>query len=103
MKAKLQTLLLAGACAISAPALAQESTDTLQEALLQTYRSNPTLLAARANQRVTDENVPIQRAGALPSASVTPSLSQTVYDSDDSEGPTRTASAQLSLTLPDLA
>ncbi|MGB7372467.1 TolC family outer membrane protein [Erythrobacter sp.] len=55
-------LLLAG-CGTAAQA------DTLREALVQVYNENPTLAAARAQQRATDEEVPIQRAPGLPSAS----------------------------------
>jgi outer membrane protein len=53
--------------ALSAPAGA----DNLREALVQAYTTNPTLEAARANQRATDEGVPIQRAPGLPSVDVT--------------------------------
>lgn len=41
--------------------------DTLREALVGAYTTNPTLEAARANQRATDEGVPINRAPGLPS------------------------------------
>ena len=50
------------ALALAAPAAA----DTLQEALAAAYLNNPDLLAARASQRATDENVVIQRAQGLP-------------------------------------
>ncbi|HSJ77946.1 MAG TPA: TolC family outer membrane protein [Erythrobacter sp.] len=53
--------------ALAAPAQA----DTLREALASAYNTNPTLEAARANQRATDENVPIQRSQGLPSANIT--------------------------------
>ncbi|HSF13889.1 MAG TPA: TolC family protein, partial [Erythrobacter sp.] len=53
--------------ALAAPAQA----DTLREALVGAYNTNPTLEGARANQRATDEGVPIQRAQGLPSATVT--------------------------------
>ena len=43
--------LLAGAAAIAVPAQA----DTLREALVEAYQTNPTLQAARANQRANDE------------------------------------------------
>ena len=59
----LGALALAGA---AGPAHA----DTLREALVSVYNTNPTLEAARANQRATDENVPIQRAQGLPSVDV---------------------------------
>ncbi len=54
--------LLAGAVAIAVPARA----DTLRDALAEAYRTNPTLQASRAQQRATDEGVPIERAAGLP-------------------------------------
>ncbi|KPF63806.1 TolC family outer membrane protein [Porphyrobacter sp. AAP60] len=53
--------------ALAVPAQA----DTLREALASAYNTNPTLEAARANQRATDESVPIQRSQGLPSANIT--------------------------------
>lgn len=53
--------------ALAAPAGAE----TLREALARAYVTNPTLEGARANQRATDENVPISRAQGLPSVNVT--------------------------------
>ncbi len=47
--------------------------DTLQEALTQAYLNNPTLEGARAGQRATDEEVPIQRAQGLPRVEATAS------------------------------
>lgn len=44
--------------------------ETLQEALAQAYRSNPTLTAARAGQRATDEDVALAKAAGRPAASV---------------------------------
>ncbi|OJW72877.1 MAG: hypothetical protein BGO57_07610 [Sphingomonadales bacterium 63-6] len=61
--------LLAGAAALLSPA--PVLADTLKDALLGAYQTNPTLQAARANQRATDENVPINRASGLPSVSGT--------------------------------
>ena len=52
--------------AFAAPAQA----DNLREALAATYTNNPTLEAARANQRATDETVTIQRAQGLPTANI---------------------------------
>ncbi|MBA4164057.1 MAG: hypothetical protein C0510_05430 [Erythrobacter sp.] len=45
--------------------------DTLRDALTEAYLTNPSLQAARAQQRATDEDVPIQRAQGLPNASAT--------------------------------
>lgn len=42
------------------------SAETLQGALAKAYRANPTLTAARAGQRATDEGVPIQKAAGRP-------------------------------------
>ena len=55
--------LALGAVALAAPAHA----DTLREALAEAYRTNPTLQAARAQLRATDENVPIEKADGRPS------------------------------------
>lgn len=52
-------LLLAGAGLLAAAAQAE----TLQDALIKTYRTNPDLTAARAQLRAVDEGVAIARAG----------------------------------------
>jgi len=57
----------ASALALAGPAQA----DSLRDALVEAYNNNPTLGAARAQQRSTDEEVPIQRASGLPNATVT--------------------------------
>ncbi len=43
------------------------------------YRDNPTLTAARAGQRATDETVNIQKSASRPSASVSGSYSENSY------------------------
>ncbi len=45
------------------------SAQSLNEALANTYRSNPTLNAARAQLRITNEGVPVALAGMRPTAS----------------------------------
>lgn len=64
----LSTALLvpAGVIGAAAPAGAQP----LQEALAAAYSNNPTLLAARAQLRVTDENVPQALSGWRPTVSI---------------------------------
>jgi len=52
---------------VAAPAFAE----TLQEAIALAYRTNPTLLAQRANQRALDETVPQARAGLRPQIDIT--------------------------------
>lgn len=56
---------LSGAC-IAAPLQA----DTLREALALTYSTNPSLQAARAQQRAVDEEVPINKAQGLPNLTI---------------------------------
>jgi outer membrane protein len=68
----LSALLLAG-CAFPVQA------ETLQEALAAAYRDNPTLTAARAGQRATDETVNIQLAAGRPSAQVQTQYSELAY------------------------
>lgn len=62
---------LAGSASLLALAAVPAQADDLREALVSAYNTNPSLNAARDNQRATDENVPIQRAAGLPSANVT--------------------------------
>ena len=59
--------LLGGAVCLLAPAAGAQ---TLTEALSQAYNNNPTLLAARAQLRATDESVPQALAGWRPTVSV---------------------------------
>lgn len=64
-------LRLAGSASLLALAAVPAQADDLREALVGAYNTNPTLQSARANQRATDEGVPIQRAQGLPSVNVT--------------------------------
>src|SRR3546814_19636249 len=73
---------LVGVAAIVAPAAsAQEFTDVLSAA----YNNNPTLLAARAALRATDEGVPQALSGWRPPVSVNGSVGEqtTDYRSDE--------------------
>ena len=45
--------------------------ETLRDALVAVYNTNPDMESARATQRAADEEVPIQRSSGLPSANVT--------------------------------
>lgn len=55
--------------------------DDLRDALVAAYTNNPTLEAARASQRATDEGVPIQRAQGLPSVNITATETEFVRQS----------------------
>ncbi len=84
---------------VGAPAWAE----TLQEAIALAYRTNPSLLAQRANQRALDESIVQARAGLRPSLSVTVSgdyvrdYSDAPFGNPDSDS--ASASIGLSQTL----
>ncbi len=80
MAAKAATCLGAVALATYAPAA---HADTLREALVRVYNTNPTLEAARADQRATDEEVPIQRAPGLPNLTSTATYIEFVQQSQN--------------------
>jgi len=52
--------------------------DTLREALIKTYDTNPTIMAQRQSLRATDENVSIARAAGRPQVSATAGVNQDV-------------------------
>lgn len=93
-----------GGAALAITALpAAASAETLREALIAAYRTNPDLAAARATQRATDETVPIARAQGLPSLSGSVSYTHTLqkpapgpYDFS----PTDTFEAATTVTAP---
>ncbi|QZH76191.1 MAG: TolC family outer membrane protein [Erythrobacter sp.] len=89
--------LLAGACLFAGPA----SAETLKEALLRTYEENPTLAAARAQLRATDEGVVIQRSFGLPSLNATGQYSEFLQQNSTSFiAPERQVTANLDLGVP---
>ncbi|MFA6218777.1 MAG: TolC family outer membrane protein [Erythrobacter sp.] len=92
---------LATTVALAAVAAAPAAADTLQDALTEAYVSNPTLLAARANQRANDENVPIQRAPGLPGVNATATYVESIQQSQNSfNAPSRTLQVNPQLTVP---
>ena len=75
--------------------------ETPQGALAKAYASNPTLTGARAGQRATDENVPIQKAAGRPGADVTGTYSESILKPTISfTSPQRTVNAQAQLNVP---
>ena len=75
-------IALSSACAAIALTSVPASADTLKEALVQAYETNPTLQAARAQQRATDENVPIERSAGLPSVNGQAQYSEVLRDAE---------------------
>lgn len=70
MRQRLKLILGFTSAIIASPAMAQTQPHTLQEALTAAYSANPTLLAARAALRATDEGVPAALAGWRPTVTV---------------------------------
>lgn len=62
---------LAAGASVLVLAASPAAADSLRDALAAAYSNNPTLEAARANQRAVDEGVAIQRAQGLPSVNIT--------------------------------
>src|ERR687894_905952 len=78
---------LLGAAALGALLVgAAARADTLQEALVQTYNTNPTITAQRAQLRTLDEGVAIARAAGRPRLSGTAGVNQDVIASPGSRG-----------------
>jgi len=89
--------LLLGVCLSATPA----SADTLRQALAKAYLDNPTLAAARAQQRGADENVVIQRANGLPSLNTSANYTEFLKQSSSSFiAPERALTGNVDLTVP---
>ena len=90
-------LLLVSALVTAAPVTAE----TLREALLRAYQTNPTITGARAGQRAVDETVPIARAAGLPSVSAGANFNENPLRGGNSfSSPARSAQANTSLVVP---
>ncbi len=93
----LSSAALASLCALGA---APASAETLREALLKAYATNPTLTTERATLRANDENVPIARSAGLPGVNSTGGYNENITDGGSNGGPQRQATAGLDLSLP---
>ena len=93
--------LLAGAAAMPALLPAPALADDLRQALVSAYNTNPTLQGARAEQRATDEEVPIAKAAGRPSASASPQYVEFLKQSSNSfTAPKRLVGAGIDLGVP---
>lgn len=89
------------ALAIAGASVDGAQADTLTEALVQAYQSNPTLESARAQQRANDENVPIAKAAGRPNADVTGTYTEFVQRPVNAfTAPVRVVQAQAQLGVP---
>ena len=97
MRGVLSAVLLVSA----AMPLTPSNAETLREALVKAYNTNPTITGARAGQRATDENVPIARSRGLPGVSGTSSLNEFVESgSSGGTSPARQFQANATLSVP---
>ncbi|WP_144097038.1 TolC family outer membrane protein [Croceicoccus sediminis] len=98
MKGRTGAALLAGAALIF-PGSAMA--DTLEEALALAYQTNPTIQAARADLRATDENVPIEKSDGLPSIGGNAQYTEVLKQNDNSfNSPSRFLNAGVELSVP---
>jgi outer membrane protein len=75
--------------------------ETLRDALVKAYKTNPTLTGARAEQRANDENVGIAAARGLPSADVSGSYTENVkLPSNSFFSPPRQGAGRLNFNVP---
>ena len=92
-----RSALLAGIAFAALPVRA----DDLRDALTSAYTTNPTLQAARANQRAVDESVPLARSSALPSLSGQATFNEFIKRNPVAfTAPMRAVNGQLTLGLP---
>ncbi|MEO1922284.1 MAG: TolC family outer membrane protein [Sphingomonadaceae bacterium] len=97
----LAKLFLLSAAPVVVAAATPVQADTLREALAQAYLNNPTLLAARADQRAVDENVAIERADGRPSVNATADYLEFLKPSSNSlTTPSRAVGADIQLGVP---
>ena len=89
--------LLASTAMVASPAAA----DTLREALVEAYKTNPNLQSARANQRASDEGVPIAKSQSLPNVSSTATHIEFLKPSGNSfTAPERNLGVSLDVAVP---
>lgn len=94
MRGMLRAAVAVGALVAGGAAQAE----TLRDALLQTYQTNPTLTGERANLRATDEQVAVARALGRPQVSATAGINQDILQTGGGNG--RNVSAGLNVSYP---
>lgn len=89
--------VMALALSPGAPAFAE----TLRDALASAYETNPSLSAARAGLRATDEGVPLAKASGRPSAQSQPTFTENVLtDTSSAVTQARSISMQTTMSVP---
>ena len=95
------SVLLAGV-AMAAVAVVPAAADTLREALVKAYNTNPGLAAQRASVRASDENVPIAKAQGRPNVGVSGNYTENALNSSQNSllSPDRQLQASAQLAVP---
>ena len=97
----MRALFFVTGTALLALVAAPLSAETLREALVKAYNTNPTLAAQRASQRGVDENVPIIRSQGLPGVQLQSTYTENVVKAANSfVSPDRQAGASVTLAVP---
>lgn len=100
----MQTMMRRAGTAVSTLALAMAAqpalATTLQEALAQAYRTNPTLNAARAQLRAIDEDVPLAKADGRPDIGATGTYEEQLHREFPGSTPKRSVSGQADIVVP---
>ena len=97
MNRPMRALLLLGLTCGAAPVGAE----TLREALVKAYNTNPTITGQRAALRATDEGVPIARSAGIPSISANGGVNNNLTPSTNTlASPQREATGNTQLTVP---
>ena len=95
---------IAIATLVATLATGSASADTLREALVSTYRANPTLMAQRENLKATDAGVAISRSAGRPTVSGTVGITRDVtrsgrFDVGTGKGPYLNAGVDVGMPL----
>jgi outer membrane protein len=88
------------ASALAALAASSASAETLREALVAAYETNPSLTAAREGQKATDEGVPLAKANGRPNADLQPTYTENVINSAGAFSQARSFSATGTVAVP---
>jgi outer membrane protein len=91
-------LALAGLCYVvsSAPVYAE----SLRDALMEAYNSNPTLSAARAGQKAADEAVPLAKASERPSAEAQATATENILSGSGFSSQARSFNFATNISVP---
>ena len=100
MKMRGRWLAAAGGAALTMSGVANAETESLREALVKTYGTNPTIMAQRAQVRSLDQDVSIARAAGRPQVTATGGLNQDVLSTNSQGSNGRDFSVGGDISLP---